>query len=505
MKKNILIILLAVAFIGSSCSDFLSVNEVNPNNASKVDASLVLPTALNDLAYTMNYPRRFEFAYLWYGLWSISKGYTPPANLVLYKLINSDYQNAFTEFYRTANNLDIIEKSSTDPKACNYAAIAKIMKAYIFQNLVDCWGNVPYTDAFKTVSGVLKPKYDDQKAIYEDLVVQLDAAMALIKGATPDATAVPAASDIMYGGNMGLWLKFANTLKLRILVHQADMTGRTAYITAAIATTAANGYLGAGESGLVNPGYLVSDGKTNPFYGYFYTAAGTTLPDATSYYMANKDVVDFMTANADPRMESFFNGTSNDATVYSGNYFGYPSTDASVKDPKFTSQLGYKAGVSTTMIGTATKASPILTDFEALFIQAEAAQRGLISADPKSLYQSAVEQSFVYEGLTKAAAATFYTKINGDVNYDVASNPLKLIITQKWEALNGVAPVEIWTDYRRTGYPNFIHFSITSGRSSDTPPVRLLYPQNELNVNNSNVVAVGTIDAFKSKIFWQNR
>ena len=505
MKKNILIILLAVAFIGSSCSDFLAVNEVNPNNASKVDASLVLPTALNDLAYTMNYPRRFDFAYLWHGLWSISKGYTQPANLTLYKLLNSDYQNAFIEFYRTANNLDIIEKGSTDAKACNYAAIAKITKAYIFQNLVDCWGNVPYADAFKTESGVLKPTYTDQKTIYEDLVVQLDAAMALINAAPADATAVPASADIIYGGDMTKWLKFANTLKLRILVHQADMAGRTTYIKDAITATAANGYIGAGEGALVNPGFLVSASKMNPFYGYFYNAAGSSNSDGVTYYMAGKDVVDFMTTTADPRIGSFFNIPANGGTAYFGNYFGTPSTDASVLDPKFTSQLGYSAGVATTMIGTATKSSPILTDFESLFIQAEAAQRGLTSGDTKALYQAAVEQSFVYEGKTLAAAATFLAQNNASTNFDVSITPLKLILTQKWVALNGVAPVEIWTDYRRTGEPSFIHFSVTPGRIKDTPPVRLLYPQNELTVNNANVTAVGTIDAFTSKIFWQNR
>lgn len=505
MKKNILIIILAVAFIGSSCTDFLSVNEVNPNNASKVDAALVLPAALNDVAYTLNYPRRFDFAYLWHGLWSISKGYTQPANLVTYKLLNSDYQNAFTEFYRTANNLDVIEKGSTDVKAANYAAIAKIMKAYIFQNLVDCWGNVPYSDAFKTGSGVLKPTYDDQQMIYEDLIVQLDAAITLIQNAPVDATAVPASSDIMYGGDMGKWLKFANTLKLRILVHQADMAGRTTYIKTKIATTAAIGYIGAGEGGLVNPGFLVSDGKMNPLYGYFYNAAGSSNADGVTYYMAGKDVVDFMKGNNDPRIGSFFSLPSGGGT-YLGNVFGTPSTDATVQDPKNTSQLGYEEGVSTTLIGIATKSAPILTDFESLFIQAEAAQRGLINSDAKDLYQKAVTQSFIYEGRSSSEAVTFYSQPNANVNFDAAiSNPLKLIITQKWEALNGVAPVEIWTDYRRTGFPSILHFSTTPGKKNDTPPVRLLYPQNELTVNNDNVLAVGTIDAFTSKIFWQNR
>ena len=148
--------------------------------------------------------------------------------------------------------------------------------------------------------------------------------------------------------------------------------------------------------------------------------------------------------------------------------------------------------------------SPILTDFESLFIQAEAAQRGLISGDAKSLYESAVTQSFIYMNLTAGAAAAYLSQSTGLVNFDLATDPKTLILTQKWLSLNGVAPVEIWTDYRRTGIPT-IRFSPDPGRVHDSPPVRLLYPQDELNVNNDNVTAVGTIDPFTSKIFWQNR
>ena len=97
----------------------------------------------------------------------------------------------------------------------------------------------------------------NSRTIYEDLIVQLDAAMAAIQARSCSRHAIPARSDIMFGGDMDNWLKFANTLKLRILVHQSDMSGRASYITSAIATTASIGYLGAGESALVNPGYVV--------------------------------------------------------------------------------------------------------------------------------------------------------------------------------------------------------------------------------------------------------
>jgi len=502
MKKYISILLVVITLVGSSCTDFLSVNEVNPNSASKVTPKLVLPTTLTGVVNTMNNPRRFDFVYLWHGLWSISAGYSQPQSLVQYKLINSDYQNAFNELYLIGNNLDAIEKSSTDPKDVYYLAMAKIMKAYVFQILVDCWGNVPYSEAFRTADGILKPKYDDQKAIYEDLVIKIDEAIALIKAAPADANEVPASSDVMYGGNMTKWLKFANTLKLRILVQQSGMSGRTAYIKEKIATTASIGYIGAGEGALVQPGYVVSAGKMNPFYAYFYNAAGSSNSDGVTYYMAGKDVVDFYNTTNDPRKSKFFRAYT--GTSYAGNIFG--TAAANLTPFASTSQLGYVKDDATTMIGTPTKASPMLTDFEALFLQAEAVAKGLItSGDAKALYESAVKQSFIYMGLTATEAATYVAQPNSKVNFEVATNPSELILTQKWAALNGIAPVTIWSDYRRSGFPAGLNFSSDVNKLNAAPPVRLLYPQTELSVNNDQVIAVGDISSFTSKIFWQNR
>lgn len=503
MNKKILTLLLSLALLGSSCSKFLDVNEVNPNNASAVPPKLLLPAALTNVVKVMDNPRNFEFVYLWYGLWSVSAGYSQPNNLVQYRLLNSNYQNPFSFLYTYGQNFTEIENAASDPKDAGYLAIGMIMKAYIMQNLVDIWGNVPYTEAFSANKGILKPKYDDQKAIYEDLVKKLDAAIALIAGLPADANEIGAASDVMYHGNMGLWAKFANTVKLRLLVHQSGMAGREAYIKGAIATTASVGYLGAGESALVNPGFLVSDTKMNPFYETFYNGAGSAQSDGTAYYFAGKDAVDFMVANADTRLGRFYLPYS--GSNYAGNWLGQnPDTHPPLLSG-VTSKLGYKAGDAGYLIGTPTEAAPLLTDFEALFVQSEAATRGLITGDAGALYNAAVTQSFLYMGLTSAAAGTYLAQPKLTVNWESASDKIALIITQKWLALNGVAPVEIWTDYRRTGFPAGLHFTEDSNKASDTPPVRLLYPQREISVNNDNVVAVGTINAFTSKIFWQNR
>jgi hypothetical protein len=239
----------------------------------------------------------------------------------------------------------------------------------------------------------------------------------------------------------------------------------------------------------------------NPFYNRYYKPDGTTQTDGVTYHNAGKDVIEFMKGNSDPRIGRFFNPYS--GTSFAGNTLGI--TDPAPLTAANTSKLGYLAGNKGYMIGTFDKSSPLLTDFESLFVQAEAVIRGYITGDAKALYNAAMTQSCIYMGLTAADATTFLAQDKSTVNFDGAPNKINLILMQKWVSLNGIAPVEIWTDYRRSGIPNFITFSKDPNIMNPTPPVRLLYPQSEISVNNDNVVAVGAIDAFKSKIFWQNR
>jgi hypothetical protein len=495
--KKLFILLTVLLVVGSACKkDFLNVNEKNPNNASSVPASFVLPAALNYTSILVNTPGNYQFIYTWYGLWSISGGYSQDLNMTQYNLLNSHFQGDWSQAYTNLQNYDYIEKSSGAYSQKAYRAIAKIMKAYLFQNLVDTYGNVPYSQALKTDQGILKPAYDDQQSIYEDLVVKLDTAMNIISTITPDVEAV-GAKDIIYGGDMTLWAKFANTLKLRILLNQANMTGRASYITSALATTASVGYLGAGEGAWLNPGYLQSAGKMNPFWERFYKQDNSQQSDGLGYFIAGQDACDFLTANNDPRKLRFFQAYS--GTNVQGNYFGALILQTVPNSSK----------IGPGMLRAFNQDAPILTDIESLFLQAEAAQRGLISGTAKDFYEAAVTQSVIYEGGasgTSASAAVYLSQAGKPlVNFDAGPNKLQTIITQKWCALNGLSPMPIWTDYRRTGYPDFLHFSQDPFKKNETPPVRLLYPQTEINTNNDNVVLQGTIDLFTSKIFWQNR
>lgn len=491
MKK--LLILLTVLFVlGTSCKkSFLSVDETNPNSASAVPANLVLPAALNNTARITTLPANYSFIFLWYGSWCVSPGYSQPSNLIQYNLLSSDYQQDWDLTYLNLGNYDYVAKNSTTDQQKPILAIAKIMKVYLFQTLVDTYGNIPYSQALKAGEGILKPTFDDQQTIYEDLVVQLDAAMDLINTTPADAVELGTA-DIVYGGDMSKWLKFANTLKLRILVNQSAMSGRSSYISGALATTphTSSDYIGVGEGALSNPGYVQSTDKMNPFWETFFKQDNSPA-NGIGYYMAGQDACDFLTENNDPRKLLIFAPIS--GTTIKGNYFGAlllgTATNTSLLGPGLLKAYNMSA--------------PLLTDFESLFIQAEAAQRGIISADAQALYESAVTQSIVYFGGNTADAAVYLSQAGKPlVNFTEATNPLETIVTQKWIALNGVNAMPIWNDYRRTHFPGFIHFSQDAAKLNATPPVRLLYTQNEISTNNDNVVAQGTISMFTSHIFW---
>ena len=123
-----------------------------------------------------------------------------------------------------------------------YAGIAKIIQAISYSRSVDMLNNIPYTDAFKV--NIRQPKYDDGQFIYEELMKNLDLAIQMIKDAELNKNVRISQADIMFHGDKMKWVKFANTLKLRLLIHQANLPGREAYIQNEISKITGEGKIG---------------------------------------------------------------------------------------------------------------------------------------------------------------------------------------------------------------------------------------------------------------------
>ena len=304
MKKFIIFFLASSSLLLISCSkDFLDIN-TNPNAATSAGANLVLPAALVNTAARLN-PMGAGFNTVmngWMGYWAISGSYAiSSSDFTTYKQTTDFGDGLFQNAYHNLNDYDYVEQQAKSQSDYFSTAAAKIMKAYNFQILVDLYNNVPYTEAFKGTT-VIHPKYDDAKSIYEDLIKQCDTGINLMKRS--DATA-PATSDVLFAGDAAKWRRFGNTLKLRILMRQSQLSGRTAYIQTEVAkiVTEGSSFLGTGEDAGVNPGYLNSSGKQNPFYASNFNITGTYIND---FWRANQYSINFYKNNNDPRLTQVY-------------------------------------------------------------------------------------------------------------------------------------------------------------------------------------------------------
>jgi hypothetical protein len=524
-----------VAGLGSCKKSAFDINK-NPNNAtdSTVSYDVILPAALHSTGVLVR--NQWGFLQNWMGYWARSGTYAPNVIEETYQIPTTFGNGIWNTAYDNNYDYQIMEIKAKQAGATMYEGIARIMKAHNFGILVDVYGNVPYSEALKG-NGNPTPAYDKGEDIYKDLLKQLDTAVALIQNSTQITNKNILENDIMFGTpnnsaatfatQQAKWIKFANTVRLRLVVHLMNGGVNTPQGTIAgfdipgeIADMIANGgFLGTGEDATVNPGYK-SD-KPNPFYSTYKTTVTGAQAANNVYYRANKWGIDYYGYNGDPRRSRVYEAGSNG---YVGVEYGLP--------PVTENASPNLAGIGPGVYRSATASNPILTAAESFFLQAEARYRGfLTTSTAATLLNTGIAESFTFLGATGSAAYITGNTGYGDVDINAASlsptNPnipgggIFTIISQKWFALNGLDPLEVWNDYRRVDMKNaagvdvghFIYgaavgydpgppISVSPQNTSTLIPVRMLYPQTEYNYNPTNVGAEGTINAFTSRVFW---
>ncbi len=510
MKRIIIYMLISISFFASSCKKYLDVNSPNPNNPISVTPALLLPGALNATVTIMTASAvpndtdapslTFDFLGWWMGYWVVSGTFVPPTVDVQYAEPNTYKQELWASLYHNINDYKNIGNAGVATGQSFYTGVAKIMEAYDFQTLVDLWGNVPYKQALNGTS-LLLPKYDDAQAIYASLLLKVDSGIALIKS---DAVTNPGANDIMFAGDHGKWVRFANTVKLRMLIRQSQVTGIQAAVTTELGKAGADGYLKAGEGAYVNPGYQNSQYKQNPFWAEYGYTVSLSPSGNNQYYRAALFGLNFYQTRNDPRLGYFYSPNNTPSATVAPTYLGGTFGAQGVPSE---SGIGGNGADGNGTIQDATKPVPsgvlqgsgfsavLISSFENQFLLAEAAYRGWITGDPQAYYNEAITESFQFLNVANAttAAATYYSQPIKDVSYAASPNKLEAIITQKWASLNAISMLEAYNDYRRLGYPLNLP---QSPQATHAIPRRLLYPQTEQSTNAANVASQPT------KIFW---
>jgi hypothetical protein len=486
MKNNFLknIVILAIPLIVSCSKSTLDVN-TDPNNPTATGPELVLPTCLTNIAGGQI--TGYNYVNEWMGYWCPSGSYAISASdLASYKQTTEFGNNLWINAYHLLSDLNYIITSSKSQNKSFYQAAGLVINAYTMQQMVDNFNNVPYSEAFKGTA-TIQPKYDNAQSIYESITNDLTLAVTLFSRSDAKADAN---TDVLFSGDNTKWMQFANTLKLRILTRQSEMSGRDGYIKAQIDSINANGKGFLTTDASVNPGYLNTSGKMNPFWALNYNVGGTYIND---FWRANQYPITFCMNNNDPRYQLWYAPSAKEQ-VYQGNIIG-----------SATNHAGNSASVfGPGVLKNFSQGAVILSASESNFLQAEAILRGWMTGNAQALFESGVAASFNYLG---AGNSTAYVAQSGNKNTNYAAcnsfnEKLACIIRQKWEANNNVTPFEAWCDYRRLNLPADIPISVSPYIDVAAIPYRILYPTIEYQTNATNVNDQGTIDHHTSKIFW---
>jgi hypothetical protein len=510
MKLKSILILALVAFAGTACKEsFLDIN-TNPNVLPTASPNFVFANALNTTAANTGGTNAgqgsSEIGYYWAGQWSQGNGYIISTTQFAYNFTNGDF-NYWDGYYDNLNDYQFVINNADTYDQKYLKGPAKVMKAMLFQQLVDMYGSLPYSDALKGAS-TLAPKFDDQKAVYESLITMLDEAIADLK-ANAFASAFTS-SDIVFKGNVTKWTQFANSLKMRILIRQSKVTGRDSYIKTEIGkiVTQGSGFITGEDVGIGGPGFfLATAGKLNPVYdrwGYDATGAKRAL---NNYPRLSQFLVNTLKASGDTLRlkrlgyanggESGTSGVSTNKEI-AANYAGVPFGASSGYLPGVVSALG----PSLIAKGVFDKPYIIMTAAEVQFLLAEAKQRYADATLPntaKAYYEEGITQSFRTLGAAAAGAAALKTNKVNNTDWDASTDKLAAIATQKWIALANYSGLEAWAEYRRTNLPVTPQsIQVTDAKR----PVRFYYPNTESGSNGANVTAQGAIDVFATRLFW---
>lgn len=480
--KRIYLILIVLVGISVSCTKNFEDWQKDTKHPSEVPGDMLFTNAQKALTDQVSETNvNLNNFKLWSQYWTETT-YTDEAN---YDLINRNIpDNVYRVFYtgvlkdlREAKMLIAEEVPVTDEgkvAQANRILIAEIIEIYVWQRLVDIFGNIPYSEALD-IDATLNPSYDDALGIYKDLFVRLDAAMgALNQGGGSFAGAV----DVVYQGDVSAWYAFANTLKARMAITIADADN-------GYASTKFNEANAKAFSSNANNAEVHYDAaplaSTNPLYQ-------SLVASGRNDYVAANTIIDYMNELDDPRRAVYFDNYGSLEEYIGGEYgytsafYSYSHVGASMHEPTFPGTL--------------------LSYVELEWYRAEAASRGW-GGDAKTHYDNAIRASF--EWWNVAGVEDYLAK--PEVDFAQASvsegSEMNAIAKQAYLGLYERG-FEAWTTLRRLDYPvmNVPEGAITT---DGLTPRRFTYPVNEQTLNEDNYYkaaeAIGG-DFMETRLFW---
>ncbi|GAA4375452.1 SusD/RagB family nutrient-binding outer membrane lipoprotein [Hymenobacter koreensis] len=497
-NKHLLGLALAASLVMStaSCSkdEFLDVNK-DPNRTTAIGLPVQLTNIIVSTGFTVgNDIGRVSSLLVQHMAGAINQ----PATYDVYNIRGAfDNQWNFELYNGTLVNSKRLIDQAELANSPAYAGIGKLLLAYNFALTTDMWGDIPYSQALQGLNN-LAPRFDKQEDIYKgNSSKNIKGLIELVREGLadldkPSALTPSGAADPAYAGNIAKWKQMGNTLLLKLAT---TMSKREPALAGSIINSAQAGAITTNADDFQVP-FGTAVGNRNPLFEYNFV---TRQDDQ----LLSQRLLDSMALRNDPRLPVFFNTTQpRTATVNTtgtitpfGTFTGFQNganAPLPARIPVTTNTALTNRSRYNVYIRGAQGEAPvrILTNFQRLFILAEATQRNLPGFTPpagataQSLYRDAIRASMTKAGITDAAVTAYFTANPAVANLSTNSErALNQILTQKWIAWVGNG-YEAYNDFRRTGYPRLALVDNPAGDDPTVIPQRLPYPNTEINANN---------------------
>ncbi|MCY7422204.1 MAG: SusD/RagB family nutrient-binding outer membrane lipoprotein [Chitinophagaceae bacterium] len=486
--KKLFVFLTPLLFLAACKKDLTSLNE-DPKNPSSVPSFALYTNAQRTLSNTLTSSSvnlnifRLIVQYWTETTYTDESNYDLQTRQIPRGVWNALYRDVLRDLQETKKLIptDVLDGTGKPdaPRQKNQLAVVDITEVYAWYYLVTTFGNVPYSEALNIDKPF--PKYDDQKAIFTDLLKRIDADIAAIV-ITGESFGN---ADVIYGGDMEAWKKFAASLKLKMGMTLADSDPALSktIVEAAVAT-------GVFTSNADNAEfkYLSGPPNTNPVWV-------DLVQSGRKDFVGTTTIIDGLKALNDPRLPYYFtlDGTGNE---YTGGEPGASNNYTTYSKPSGSSLVKGSIGRITSADFPA-----LLMDYsEVEFFLAEAKERGYnVPITAGEHYNKAITASILYWGGSSTQAVNYLAQ--PAVAYATAAGDYKQKIgVQKYLGLYNRGWDE-WIEQRRLDQPAII----APSSAQSVYPVRFTYNVDEQNINTANYNAASTAiggDKVGTKLFW---
>lgn len=451
MRKLVpLLLILLWLPLTAGCDNPFNLNiNTDPDAATTVPGDLLLPTVLATIASNRAIeisPGTAFFTQIWASSGSAGV-FVDPERFTISSFTTG---NAWGAFYTTGlKNLLLMRDQAlaADPQRVNVAAQAEIVSAYTFWMLTSLWETVPYTQALDGVD-YPKPIFDDQQTVLNGILTKLDSATAMID---PNGLDGVVAGDLVYGGDMDLWMRFANSLKLRTLMM---IRNKDNSVDADIAALLSQPLIRENSQEADIPFFNTTNNennlwKLNNLFGGF-----TNAMNGNEFVFAGDTLVNMMKAVNDPRLATYFEYAVNDFNT-SPDGGGAATTEYFGQLPGHTDWNDAHSSMLSQNIIRRDWPSRIATAGETWFYEAEyRASTGDLSGAYSS-YTAGIQRALDYfDGKPGAIGASDKQAYLAGLpqSFSSAQAALDAIHTQEYIEVFDRSP-ENWVYWRRTHYP----------------------------------------------------